>query len=64
MENVNITFWVKEISLAANFGSTRSTSTSIDHKQRIEFFEPLTPPPPLTLRELENPKWHCEDMVR
>ena len=38
MKNVNLTFWVKAISLAANFSSTRSASTSIDHKQKIEFF--------------------------
>ena len=53
MENVNLTFWVKAISLAANFGSTRSASTSIDHKQRIKKSNFLTPwpppPPPLTL---------------
>ena len=45
MENVNLTFWVKAISSAANFGSTRSASTSIDHKQRIKKsnFWPLDP---------------------
>ena len=48
MENVNLTFWVKAISLAANFGSTRSASTSIDHKQRIKKLNFMTPwPPPL-----------------
>ena len=36
MENVNLIFWVKAISLAANFGSTRSASTSVDRKQRIK----------------------------
>ena len=49
MENVNLTFWVKAISLAANFGSTRFASTSIDHKQRIKksnFLTPYPPPPP------------------
>ena len=47
-ENVNLIFWVKAISLVANFGSTRSASTSVDHKQRIKKSNFLTPrPPPL-----------------
>ena len=49
MENVNLTFWVKAISLAAHFGSTRSASTSIDHKQRIRKSN-FQPPPPAHLK--------------
>ena len=36
MKNVNVIFWVKAISLVANFGLTRSASTSVDHKQEIK----------------------------
>ena len=39
-------FWVNAISLVANFGSTRSASTSVDHKQRIKKSNSLTPRPP------------------
>ena len=46
MKNVNLIFWIKAISLAANFGSTRSASTNVDHKQRIKKSNFLTPRPP------------------
>ena len=51
-------FWVKAISLVANFGSTRSALTSIDHKQRIKKsnFLNLRPPPPLALNALKRTK--------
>ena len=42
-ENVNLNFWEKAISLAANFSSTGSASTRVNHKQKfkkIEFFDP------------------------
>ena len=45
MKNVNLIFWVKTISLVANFGSTGSASTSVDHKERIKKSSFLTPPP-------------------
>ena len=55
MKNVNLIFWVKAISLVANFGSTRSALTSVDHKQRIKKSNSLTPrpPPPLALTTTE-----------
>ena len=40
MKNVNLIFWVKTISLVANFGSTGSASTSVDHKEKIKLFDP------------------------
>ena len=46
MKNVNLIFRVKAISLVANSGSTRSASTSVNHKQRIEKSNFLAPPPP------------------
>ena len=46
MKNVNLIFWVKSISLVANFGSTRFASTSVVHKQRIKKSHFLTPRPP------------------
>ena len=46
MKNANLIFWVKAISLVDNFGSTRSASTSVDHKQRIKKSNFLTPRPP------------------
>ena len=51
MKNVNLIFWVKAISLVANFGSTGSASTSVVHKQRLKKSNFLTPrpPPPLAL---------------
>ena len=46
MENVNLTFWVKAISLAATFGSQDPPRlvliTSKESKNLI--FDPLTPP--------------------
>ena len=39
-------FWVKAISMVANFGSTRSASTSVGHKQKIKFLDLLSPRPP------------------
>ena len=60
MKNVNLIFWVKVISLVANFGSTRSSSTSVDHKQRIKKSNFLTPRPPsgLNARSLnDNLHW-------
>ena len=50
MKNANLNFWVKAISLVANFGSTRSASTSVDHKQRIKKSNFLTPRPPSGLK--------------
>ena len=55
MKNLNLIFWVKAISLVANFGSTGSASTSVDHKQRIKkssFLTPRPPPPPLALTKV------------
>ena len=46
MKNVNLIFWIKAISLVANFGSKRSASTSVNHKQRIKKSNFLTPRPP------------------
>ena len=46
MKKVNLILWVKAISLVANFGSTRSASTSFDHKQRIKKSNFVTPRPP------------------
>ena len=48
MKNVNLIFWVKAISLVANFGSTRPASTSVVHKQKIKKSNFLTPRPPLS----------------
>ena len=58
MKNVNLIFWVKAISLVANFGSTRSALTSVDHKQRIKKSNSLTPrlPPPSGLNDYRNIK--------
>ena len=50
MKNVNLIFWVKAISLVANFGSKRSASTSVNHKQRIKKSNFLTPRPPSGLK--------------
>ena len=47
MKNANLIFWVKAIFLVANFGSTRSASTSVNHKQIIKKSKFLTPRPPL-----------------
>ena len=54
MKNVYLIIWVKAISLVANFGSTRSASTSVDHKQKVKCFDPSTspPPPPLALASI------------
>ena len=55
MKNVNLIFWVKAISLVANFGSTRSASTSVDHKRikKSNFLTPR-PPPPSGLNKLHD----------
>ena len=50
MKNVNLIFWVKAISLVANFGFTGSASTSVDHKKRIRKSSFLTPRPPSGLK--------------
>ena len=47
MKNINLIFWVKAISLVANFGFTGSASTSVVHKQRFKksnFLNPRLPP--------------------